>query len=294
MSWLGLDYNTGVVLLGVTLLGASAGAVGCFAVLKKRSLTGDALAHAALPGVCIAFLLFHERSLPILVAGAFLSALAGVGVIAGLGHFTRLKQDVAIGFVRGIFYAVGIVLLLAINRLPGGGQAGLSMFIEGKTANMVLTDAYWLGGLAFASLVLVLLFYKEFRLVTFDPDFGRVQGWPMGWLDFGLLLLMVAVVVLGLRAVGVLLMAGLLVIPAASARFWTQRFSRLLMLSAAFGALAGIVGAWFSSTMSRVPAGPSILLTGCALFVMSLIAAPERGLIAMRWRRGALTPPSLD
>lgn len=275
-------YNLLIVLAGVSLLGAAAGVIGCFAVLRRRSLTGDALAHGALPGLCIAFILVGERSLPKLLLGALGSGLAGIAVIAALRRWTRIKEDAAIGTVLSVFFGIGIVLLTIIQRLPGGSTAGLDSFILGKTAGMVREDVELIAGLALGTLLLVLLLYKEFKLVSFDQEFARVQGWPGFFLDFLLMLLVVLAVVIGLPAVGVLMMAALLVIPAAAARFWTDSLGLMLVLSAGIGLVSGVAGTVVSALFAKIPTGPSIILAAAIIFLYSLLGAPRRGLLA-RW-----------
>lgn len=273
MNFLGSFYNAGIVLVGVTLLGAAAGTIGCFAVLRRRALTGDALAHAALPGLCLGFLVGGD-DLAVLLTGALVSGLAGIAVITALRHWTRIKEDAAIGIVLSVFFGAGIVLL---SVLPG--RAGLETFILGKTAGMGRQDVMLIAGLALVTLVVVVLLYKEFKLVSFDPEFARVQGWPGFLLDFALMLLIVLAVVIGLPAVGVLMMAALLVTPAAAARFWTERLGVMLLLSAFIGMVSGATGAVITSSF-EIPAGPTIVLAAATLFLVSLLFAPRRGLVA--------------
>jgi manganese/zinc/iron transport system permease protein len=290
-----IPYNTAVVLLGASLLGLCAGVIGCFALLRRRSLVGDALSHATLPGVCLAYLIVGERSLPALLAGAAVAGLAGVGVLALLDRYTRIKQDAGIAIVLSTFFGAGVVLQVIIQQRPGSGRAGLDAFIFGRTAGMIAEDVKLIAWLALATVLVVTLLYKEFKLVSFDPQFARGQGWPAAAIDLGMMLLLVVAVVIGLPAVGVLMIAGLLVIPAAAARFWTDRLGVMLILAGGVGLAAGVAGTWISATVERMPAGPTIILVATALFVLSLALAPRRGVLA-RWLRGrrdrlALEPP---
>jgi manganese/zinc/iron transport system permease protein len=276
-------YNTLVVLLGASILGACAGLVGSFAVLRRKALTGDALAHATLPGLCLAFLILQQRSLPILLAGALISGLLGIGVITFLRRWTRIKEDAAIGLVLSVFFGAGIVFdRLIQNRTTGGSQAGLDSYILGKTSGMILQDVYLIAGLALLSLLVVLFLYKEFKLVAFDADFARAQGWPALALDLLLMGLIAVAVVIGLPAVGVVMISALLILPAAAARFWTDRLSVMLILSSLFGLTVGLVGTLISARYSRMPTGPVIVLVGTGLFLVSLLFSPRRGLLG-RW-----------
>lgn len=275
----GLQYNEALVLYGASLLGAAAGAIGCFAVLRRRALTGDALAHASLPGLCLAFIALGERSMPVLLTGAAVSGVLGIGVITALRRWTRIKEDAAIGIVLSVFTGVGVVLMSVIQNLPGGSRAGLQGFIFGTTASMNRQDVTLITALALATLATVLTAFKEFKLVTFDAAFARAQGWPAFAIDFALMLLIVVAIVIGLPAAGVLLMAALLVIPGAAARFWTDRLHVMLILAGMFGAMSGMAGAGLTIHVA-IPTGPVIILAAAAIFAISLLFAPRRGLIA--------------
>jgi manganese/zinc/iron transport system permease protein len=278
-----IRYNTLVVLGGVGLLGAAAGPVGVFTVLRRRALVGDALAHATLPGVCLAFLLVGGRGLGWLLLGALASSLVAAGALALLGRFSRVKEDAAVGVVLSVFFAAGIVLARLIqNHSSEGSKAGLESYIFGKAAGVLLEDVEAIAALAAACLLTVALLYKELQAVAFDREFAAVQGWPVGWLDLLLLGLTAAVVVVGLPAVGAVLVAALLIVPAVSARFWTERLNVMLALSSLIGLLTGAVGAALSASFDNLPAGPAIVLVGAAFFAVSALAAPRRGMIA-RW-----------
>lgn len=282
---LGLSYNTALVLAGVALLGGAAGVIGCFAVLKRRSLTGDALAHAALPGLCLAYFVAGERDFHSLLLGAFVSGLVGIASMSALRRWTRLKEDAAIAIVLSVFFGLGVVLLSIISRIPGGHRAGLESFILGKTAGMKQSDLELIVILALGTMAVVLLLYKEFKLVTFDLAFAQVQGWPGQLLDWLLQLLLVVAVIVGLPAVGVVLMAALLVIPGAAARFWTDRLGITLLLSGSFGMVAGIVGALTSAEFDRIPAGPTVILAAAVIFVVSLFFGFRRGILERIFER---------
>ncbi len=280
------DYNTTVVLAGTGLLGLVSGVIGSFAVLRRRALIGDALSHAALPGICLAFILTGQRHFTALLAGAFATGLLGVWTVSFLRRHTRTKEDAAIGIVLSVFFGVGIVLSRSIQSMSvEGSKAGLDNFIFGKTAGMLAEDVY--ATLAAAALigVAVVVFYKEFKLVSFDSDFSTVQGWPTLLLDLVLMGLLALTAVVGLPAVGVVLMAALLIVPGAAARFWTDRLGPLLCLSGLFGFLTGIGGTLAGVVASDIwqvhlPAGPVIVLAGAAFFLLSMLAAPRRGVLA--------------
>ncbi|HEX3656303.1 MAG TPA: iron chelate uptake ABC transporter family permease subunit [Pirellulales bacterium] len=282
------NYNTIVVLAGTSVLGAGAGLAGCFAVLRRRALLGDALAHAGLPGICLGFLVWQERSLPVMLCGALVTGLLGVLVVSLLRRYTRIKEDAAIGIVLSVFFAAGTSLSRFIQTgTTGGSRAGLDSYTLGAAAGMRAQDVYLIAGVSAACLLLIVACYKEFKVVAFDPGFARVQGWPAVALDLLLTALVAVMVVIGLPAVGVVLMAALLIIPAVAARFWTERLSGVLALSALMGAAIGSVGTALSSRFSLTPAGPVIVLVGAAVFFISMLAAPRRGILALRLSQSA-------
>jgi manganese/zinc/iron transport system permease protein len=294
-----LSYNTLIVLQGVSLLGACAGVIGCFAVLRRRALVGDALAHASLPGVCLAYLIVGEKHFLLLLGGAFIAGLCAIGVMAFLKRWTRIKEDALIALVLSTFFGAGVVLRSLIARLPNmGDRAGLDSFILGRAAEMGREDVQVIAVLTLGTLCIVALFYKEFKLVAFDPEFAQVQGWPARILDFVLMLLLLCAVVIGLPAVGILLMAAMVILPAASARFWTHQLAWMLMLSAGFGTVAGIVGTLITVSGENMPTGACIILVGVGIFVISLLFAPQRGYIARflahRRDRQTLQPPTSE
>ncbi len=292
-----MTYLTLIVLLGTTLLGATAGVLGSFAVLRRRALMGDLLSHAALPGLCLAFLVIGGRHFLGMLLGALATGLAGVGLIILVCRWTRTKEDAALGIVLSTFFGAGIVLSSIIQNSPdGGSKAGLESYIFGQAAGMIQRDVWLIGIVAAAALLLVALLYKEFKLFSFDPGFAEVQGWPTLLLDITMMGSLAVVTVVGLPAVGVVLMAAMLIIPGASARFWTNRLGLMLVLSGLFGALTGTLGTllsagalqrWtgidplaFGQTDKNLPAGPLIVLSGTAIFLVSMFFAPSRGILA--------------
>lgn len=283
-------YNSAVVVIGTMFLGAASGIVGSFALLRKRALMGDALSHAALPGLAIAFMASvalggSGRSLPVLLLGATCSGVLGVLAITALTRYTRLAEDAAIAAVLSVFFGFGLALLSIIQAMDVGTQGGLHHFIYGQTAAMSRRDAEIIAAAAGVSLLVTAALFKELGLLCFDADFARVQGWPAARLDLALMSLVVVVTVIGLSTVGLILSIALLIIPAAAARFWTERLSVMVALSCAIGALSGYLGSTASALLPRLPAGAVIVLVAGALFLVSFLFAPCRGVVAGAWRR---------
>jgi len=280
-----LSFTVRNVLLGATLLGVIGGVLGSFALLRRQSLLGDALAHAALPGVCLGYLLTGSKSpLPILM-GALLSGLLGALAVLAITRLSRIKEDSAIGIVLSVFFGAGIVLLTYIQKLPLGNQSGLDKFLFGQAASLVPRDLVVMGVLGALVLAAVVIFYKELKILCFDRAFGSSMGFPMARLEILLTLLLVTVVVVGLQTVGVILVIATLITPAAAARQWTERLGVMLLLSALIGGGSGAVGALISASVSRLPTGPVIVLCSSAFLAASLVIAPERGLLWAALRR---------
>ena len=274
------SVNVVHVLLGCVILGISAGLLGCFAFLRKRSLLGDALSHAALPGVCVAFMLTGTKNPVIILSGAVVSCWLGALSIEWIVKYTRCKEDSALGMVLSVFFGLGILLLTHIQKSGHAAQSGLDKFLFGQAASLVERDLYILGGMGILLCLIVVIAFKEFKIVSFDPDFARAIGLPVRLVEFTLATLIVLAVCIGLQAVGVVLMAAMLVTPAAAARFWTDSLSRMLWLATLFGGLSGAIGAYVSYLSVKMPTGPWMVVAVTSIFIVSFLFAPQRGAVA--------------
>ncbi len=274
------DANVRWVLAGSILLGGAAGGLGAFAFLQRRSLLGDAVAHAALPGVALAFLLTGRKTLIFLLLGAATTGWLGALAVNAIVRHTKIRLDAALGIILTTFFGLGIVLLTHIQKSGSGAQAGLDKFLFGQAAAMTTDDVTTLAIVGTILLALLALLFSRFKLITFDPDFARSIGLAVGPLQFLLTTMIVAAVTIGLQAVGVVLMAAMLVTPAAAARQWTDRLGRLIALASGFGILAGILGAWISFLAPRFPTGPWMVVAISAIFLISILFAPHRGIVS--------------
>lgn len=281
LSWLSLaDANARWVMTGSALLGIAAGVLGSFALLRRRSLMGDTLAHAALPGIAVAFLITGTKSIGPLLIGAALAGILGTLSLTAITRYSKIKEDTAMAIVLTVYFGVGIMLLNVIQRMPGGNQSGLDKFLFGQAASLVGKDVQVMVIIAAVLCLTVLALFKEFKLLAFDQGFGAGLGLPVSWLDHLLNLLIVLAVVIGLESVGVVLMAAMLITPAIAARYWTDRLSVMALLSGLFGAISGVLGTLASQVGPRMPTGPLIVLAATAVFLLSLLFAPRRGLLA--------------
>lgn len=273
------DYTLRTVALGSASLGAVSGALGSFAVLRKQALLGDAISHAALPGIALAFLLTGSKATLVLVLGAAVAGWVGTLLVLAVVGATRVKEDSALGIVLSVFFGVGLVLLTHIQKLPRASQAGLDRFLFGQAATLLERDVVLIAGLGAVAVGVMLLAWKEFKLLSFDPEFGASLGLRMRAIDVLLISVLVLSIVIGLQTVGVVLMSAMVVAPAAAARQWTNHLGRMVALAAAFGALGGVAGSVLSSTAERTPTGPTIVLCLSVVVLVSLLFAPERGLL---------------
>ena len=289
-------YNTTLVTIGAILLGMAAGVTGTFLFLRKRALVSDAISHATLPGVGLAFIAatmmgWDGRALPVLLLGSALSAFLGLLTVQWLTARTRLSEDAAIGAVLSVFFGFGVVLLTVIQTLNSGRQAGLEGFLLGSTAGMLYSDAILIavGGAMVGILVLILR--RPMTMVAFDPSFARASGINVERIDLAMMGLVLAVTVVGLKIVGLILIVALLIIPAVTARFWTDRSDGVVLGAGLIGGVSGWVGAALSASADGLPTGPIIVLTAFAMFAISLVFAPVRGLVSAwvrhhRFQRG--------
>ncbi len=273
------DYTLRTVAMGSAVLGIVSGALGAYAVLRRQSLLGDAISHAALPGIALAFLLTRSKAPLVLILGAAIAGWLGTLIIINIIKATRIKYDTALGMILSVFFGFGLVLLTFIQKIPDATQAGLDKFLFGQASSLIERDVVAMAIPGAIALIIVFLLWKEFKLLCFDSDFGSSLGFPMGFLDIILTTVLVIAIVLGLQTVGVVLMSAMVVAPAAAARQWTDRLGMMIFLSALFGALAGISGAVISSTTSKLPTGPTIVLCISAIVVISMFLAPNRGLL---------------
>ncbi|MSS43050.1 metal ABC transporter permease [Anaerosalibacter bizertensis] len=276
------DYTLRTVALGSALLGAMSGVIGTYAVLRKQSLVGDAVSHAALPGIGIAFLLTGSKNIEWLLLGAFISGWLSIYIVNIIIKHSRVKYDSALGMMLSVFFGLGLVILTYIQKIPDSNQAGLEGFLFGQASTLLKRDVIVMSIVGGAIIIIVALLWKEFKLLSFDPEFCQVSGFPKEKLDLILTTLIVIAIVTGLQTVGVVLMSAMIIAPAVAARQWTDKLSVMVILSSVFGGLSGVIGTIISSSTRNLPTGPVIVVIISAISIISLFIAPGRGII---WRR---------
>lgn len=283
------------IALGSAILGLVGGVLGSFAVLRRQSLLGDAVSHAALPGICLAYLVTGTKAPLVLLVGAGLAGWLGTIAILAIVRQTRIDEDAALGIVLSVFFGFGVMLLTFLQQRNDANQAGLDKYLFGQAATLVQEQVVTMAALGGAALLLVGLLFKEFKLLAFDSEFAATLGFLVRRLNILLTSLIVVAVMIGLQTVGVVLMAAMLIAPGAAARQWTNRLGPMLGLAGVFGMLAGVSGAVISVTDAHLPTGPMVILSASAIVVVSILSAPARGLVweALRRRRDRerLEPP---
>ncbi len=274
------DYTLQTIVSGAAVLGFISGLIGVWAVLRRQSLMGDAVAHAALPGIALAFIITGMKHPMLFFLGAAATGWIAALWIRSIVVNTRVKNDAALAVVMATLFGFGMVLITYIQRMPNAQQAGMESFLFGQAATMLRQDVITMAIIAAIILIFITLFWKEFKLLTFDPQFTRATGFNTKMLDIFLNTLIVLAIVLGLQAVGVVLMSALLIAPASAARQWTNKLSIMALLAGAFGAISGVLGTAISGTIANLPTGPLIVMTSISIVVLSFLFAPERGLVA--------------
>ncbi|WOD44794.1 metal ABC transporter permease [Hwangdonia lutea] len=273
------DYTLRTITLGTAILGAVTGMLGSFAVLRKQSLLGDAISHAALPGIALAFLITGAKDSNTLLLGALVSGLIGTFWIRGIITKTHLKSDTALGLILSLFFGFGMLLLTFIQKQPNANQAGLDKYLFGQAATLVVSDVWLMAIVTGICLMVLLLFWKEFKILLFDADYTKTLGFNTKFIDVLITTFIVLAIVLGLQTVGVVLMSALLLAPAAAARQWTNSLSTMILLAAVFGAFSGVFGTAISASQNNLSTGPIIVLVAAVFVVFSFVFSPSRGLL---------------
>lgn len=276
------DYTFQIVALGTGFLGLLSGVIGSFTTLQKESLLGDALSHAALPGIVIGFMVIGRKEGLFLLGGAALSGLIATGLIQWMNKNGAVQFDNALSLILSSFFGLGLVLMTYLQRIPNADQAGIENFIYGQASSMLLRDVRVLVIASFIGLTLIIIFWKELKLYTFDRKYSKTLGLNNNLIQLLISSIMIVTIILGLESVGVILISALLVGPAVAARQWTNRLSIMVTLAGIFGGVSGVLGTLISSIYTQIPTGPSIVIVTSIITCFSLLFAPKRGLIAAK------------
>jgi manganese/zinc/iron transport system permease protein len=278
------DYTLRIVALGSAILSIISGALGTYAVLRKQSLLGDAVSHAAFPGICLVFLLTGIKSTESLLLGALLAGWIAAILIHSFVNNTRVKLDSALGVTLSSFFGVGLVIITYIQKIPNSNQAGLDKFIFGQASTLLVRDIQVMSIAGGIALLMVIVFWKEFKILCFDKEFGNTMGFSVKILDILITTAIVIAVVIGLQTVGVILMSVMLIAPAIAARQWTNKLWLMMILASVFGAISGVCGTVISSLIRNIPTGPMIVIIISAIAFLSILFAPKNGIIYKKFK----------
>lgn len=284
----------GSILIGISLLGLASGLVGSFTFLRKRALIGDSIAHSVFPGVAIGFLVSQSKDPLFLILGACFTGFLSIVLVDVIVRKSKLKTDTAIALILSVFFGFGVLLFTYIQHAYQSAQTGLDKFLFGKAASMLESDLIWLGGISVFVILCVFLFYKEFLVLSFDRNYAKATGISVRKYELLLSLLTILVIVVGIQIVGIVLMAALLVTPASSARFWTERLKPMLILSSIIAMISGIGGVFISLSMEKMPTGPWIVICLSFFAVGSILLAPKRGLLSRILKRKRIQKQMLE
>ena len=272
------------VIMGIAIIGAVSGVVGTFSFLRKKTLIADAISHSVLPGICLGFMFAGTKDPIVLLTGALVIGWISVWLIDYLSSTTKLSADTAIALVSTLFFAIGSVLLSVISKSQNAEQTGLKNFLFGKAATMTTFDVEVFTVVSIAIFVLVILFFKPFQLVCFNHEFAKSIGVKVKRMEFLLSTLTVMTVAIGIQAVGVVLMSALLIAPAASARYWTNRLPIMIFLAALFGTFSSVIGVMLSTMKNNMPTGPWIVFSLFTFTLFTLLFAPHKGWFSIKRR----------
>ena len=274
------DVNIRYVALGTVLLGISSATVGCFSFLRKKALVGDTIAHSILPGICLSFMIFETKDPLMLLLGAMVTGWLSVYIVDYISAKSKIKPDTAIGLTLSVFFGVGVLLLTHIQHSGNATQAGLDKFLFGKAASLVQNDVITFGIVSVLLIGTIILFFKQFSLISFDVHFAKTIGLPVRSFEIILSTITVLAVAIGIQTVGVVLMAAMLITPAAAARFWTDKLKVMIVIAAVIGAVSGLFGAFISYTAPSMPTGPWIVVVLSFIAIGSMLVAPKNGAIS--------------
>ena len=258
-------------LVAAVLIGAVCAVLSCYLVLKGWSLMGDAVSHAVLPGIVIAFAL----GLP-LVVGAFAAGLACAVFTGYLKENSRVKEDTVMGIVFSGMFGLGLVLFTKIET-----DQHLTHILFGNMLGITVDDLIQVAVITCGTLAIVLARRRDLLLYCFDPQHARAIGLPLGLIHYALLILLALTIVASLKAVGIILVVAMLVAPGSIAYLLSDRFDRMLMIAVAVAVGSSVAGTLVSFHIDGAT-GPCIVLIQAFVFLLAFFFAPKRGVFAIR------------
>jgi manganese/iron transport system permease protein len=278
LTWLSAPFTYEFIQRGFiasVIVGTICSVVGCYVVIRSMAFMGDAMAHAILPGVAIAYILNGNLTLGALIASIIIAL--GIGQLSKLG---KLKEDTSIGILFSAFLALGVLIISSIRTYA----VDLSHILFGNILGVSQSDLIFTAVTAFFILLFIIIFYKEFLIISFDRVYAKAVKIPVEFYRNFMLVLMALTIVASIQTVGVVMVAAMLVTPAAAAFILTKRLPVMMGISCLIGVISSVVGLYISY-YTNVASGAAIVLTATAIFLIIFLFSPERGVVWSRLRR---------
>lgn len=280
------DYTFRVVALGTVILGMASGVLSSFVTLNKQSLIGDALSHSALPGIVLIFMIIKVKDLKMLLLGALIFGLFAFFLVNLIKKYSKIKFDSALALILSSFFGFGLVLMTIIQKQPESSQAGLNSFIFGQASTMLASDIYLMLFFSCIVILLIILLWKEFKIFIFNADFAQAMGFKIKYINIIFSALITVTIIIGLEAVGVILISSLLVAPGIAARQWTNKLYKMVILSGFFGSVSGLIGTVISTVKTNVATGAVIVIILSIIALFSILFGKIRGIIWQKIKTG--------
>lgn len=277
------QYSFIVVAIGTMLLAMATGIVGTISILKGQSLIGDAVGHASLPGIILAFMISGRKSAVILMFGAIVAGIVAFILIQIIAEGSKIEADTAMAVILSAMFGMGMVLKSYIQGNPkyqSASQSGLASYIFGQAAYILREDVYIILVVSIISLALFILFYKEIKVYVFDMVYAYTIGINSRLTSLLIMIITMILIAAGLKAVGAILISSMLITPAVTGLQWSKSYEKVLVIAAVTGAVSAFLGTFISSAVKGFSTGPSIILIMSVIALFSVLFAP-RGIVRM-------------
>lgn len=277
------QYSFIVVAIGTMLLAMATGIVGTISILKGQSLIGDAVGHASLPGIILAFMISGRKSSLILIFGAIVAGIVAFILIQIIAEGSKIEADTAMAVILSAMFGMGMVLKSYIQgnqKIQGASQSGLASYIFGQAAYILREDVYIILAVSVISLALFIVFYKEIKVYVFDMVYAYTIGINSRLTSLLIMIITMILIAAGLKAVGAILISSMLITPAVTGLQWSKSYEKVLVIAAVTGAVSAFLGTFISSAVKGFSTGPSIILIMSVIALFSVLFAP-RGIVRM-------------
>lgn len=268
------DITILLICCGTGILGGLAGVVGSWLFLQRKSLFGDTIAHATLPGLTGIFLLTQIKHSGLLLLGGLCSALLATYAIHVIQQNSTLKKDTILGVILASSFGLGTIFLSKIQTMPNAHQAGLTKYLLGNPATMLFGDLIMIIAATLLTLCITIRYIKPYTIILFDTSYATTIGIEHNNISWIMLTAITITIVFGLQAIGIILMSALLINPAAAAYQWTKKFNNMMLLSALFGSFSTIIGTLVSCSVAHLPTGPVIVIIATIITCISMLCSP--------------------